>query len=333
MNNKIEVSIVSPMYNEEDNIQNTVREIQEVMESYHGDWELVLVNDGSIDKTLELAQDISRRDPRIRVISYTPNMGRGRALRSGFASARGDIIVTIESDLSWHASHILKIVRELEKDKSIDIILGSPYVSGGRTENVPLKRLLISRLGNRILGFVMKGNLKMVTQMLRGYRREVIDSLDLESEGKEIHLEIISKALACGYRVKEIPATLKGRPGGRSKFKFKATVISHLLFSFYEKPMMVFGFLGLSLFFIGVATGIYIIFLWRHGTLNPDRPLIILMLLLILGGIQIASFGVMATLLTILKKEIYKTQKEIRLLVRRIEEKQRIILGKGTEKN
>lgn len=321
MKKKIELSIVSPMFNEADNIQSTVREIKKVMKSYRRGWELILVNDGSTDNTLKLARDISRHDHHIKVISYTPNIGRGRALRTGFASAGGEIIVTIESDLSWHASHILKIVRELEKDKSIDIVLGSPYVSGGRTENVPFKRLLISKLGNKILSFVMKGDFKMATQMLRGYRREVIDSLDLESERKAIHLEIFSKALACGYRFKEIPAVLKGRPGGKSKFKFKATVISHFLFSFYERPMIVFGFLGLFLFFIGVAMGIYIIFLWRSGILNPDRPLIILMLLLILAGMQIASFGIIATFLTILKKEIYKVQKENRLLARKVEKR------------
>ena len=322
MKKKIKLSIVSPMYNEEANIKRTVSEIKKAMKSYRQSWELILVNDGSLDNTLKLAQAISRRDPHVKVLSYTPNMGRGKALRTGFAAARGEIIVTIESDLSWDATHILKIARELEKDKSVDIILASPYMEGGKTENVPFKRLLISRLGNKILSLVMKGNFKMATQMFRGYRREVIDSLDLESDRKEIHLEILSKALACGYRAKEMPAVLKGRPGGKSKFKFKTTVISHLLFSLYERPMMMFGLSGLFLIFIGALISLYIISLWWQGALNPDRPLIMIMLLLILGGMQIASFGIVATFLTILKKEIYKVQKENRLLARKIEEGQ-----------
>ena len=222
----MELSIISPMYNEEENIEQTVQEIRRVLAEYDKPWELILVNDGSVDRTLEVATRIAEQYKNVSVVSYPVNRGRGYALRTGFAHAKGKFMITIESDLSWNAEVMLEMVKKFDEDITIDIVLGSPYMKGGRTENIPLMRLTISKLGNKILGLAMKGNLNMVTQMFRGYRREVIDSLELESDRKEIHLEILSKAIAAGYRVVEIPAILKWRAKGTSKFNLKATSIS-----------------------------------------------------------------------------------------------------------
>jgi hypothetical protein len=137
----------------------------------------------------------------------------------------------------------------------------------------------------------------------------VLDSLELESDGKEIHLEILSKAMALGYRVREIPVILKGRKKGRSKFKFKKTAVSHLVFSAFEKPMIVFGFLGLLILSIGLIIGLYIAYLRFSGELTPGRPLITFAILLILGGIQILSFGFIAIQIVSLRKEILRIQK------------------------
>jgi dolichol-phosphate mannosyltransferase len=314
----MELSIVSPMYNEQDNIEGTVQEIRRVLANYEHPWELILVNDGSTDRTLEVATRIAGQYPNISVVSYPQNRGRGYALRSGFARASGNFIITIESDLSWNAESILEMLKKFEEDITIDLVLASPYMKGGRTENIPLKRLAISKLGNKILGLAIKGNLNMVTQMFRGYRREVIDALELESDGKEIHLEILSKAIAAGYRVVEIPAVLKWRAKGTSKFKLKATSISHLLFSFYEKPALLFGFIGLCMAVIGLLIGLYIIVLWQQHTLNPVRPLMTLLILFVLSGIQLAAFGFIGTQIAMLRKEIIKVQREHRLLGKKL---------------
>jgi len=316
----MELSIVSPMYNEQDNIEGTVQEIKRVLANYERPWELILVNDGSTDRTLEVATRIAGQYPNISVVSYPKNRGRGYALRSGFARASGNFMITIESDLSWNAESILEMLKKFEEDITIDLVLASPYMKGGRTENIPLKRLAISKLGNKILGLAMKGNLNMVTQMFRGYRREVIDALELESDGKEIHLEILSKAMAAGYRVVEIPAVLKWRAKGASKFQFKATSISHLLFSFYEKPALLFGLIGLCMAVIGLLIGLYIIVLWQQHTLNPVRPLMTLLILFVLSGIQLAAFGFIGTQIAMLRKEIIKVQRENRLLEQRLRE-------------
>jgi hypothetical protein len=148
------------------------------------------------------------------------------------------------------------------------------------------------------------------TGIFRAYRKKVLDSLEMESDGKEIHLEILSKAMALGFRVKEIPAILTSRKRGKSKFKFKKTATSHLIFSIFEKPMIIFGFLGLLTLGIGLLIGIYIAYLRFSGDLTPGRPLITFAILLILGGIQILSFGFIAIQIVSLRREILRIQKE-----------------------
>jgi glycosyltransferase involved in cell wall biosynthesis len=148
------------------------------------------------------------------------------------------------------------------------------------------------------------------TGIFRAYRKKVLDSLELESDGKEIHLEILSKALSLGYRVKESPAILTSRKRGKSKFKFRKTAISHLVFSVFEKPVIIFGFIGLLTLAIGFLIGIYIVYLRFSGDLTPGRPLITFALLLILGGIQILSFGFIAIQIVSLRREILRVQKE-----------------------
>lgn len=314
----ISVSVVIPAYNEEDNITTTIARVSQVMESLGGDWEIIVVNDGSTDRTLEIANQIAAQDPRIRPISYTPNAGRGRALRTGFAHAKGDIVVSTDADLSYEPKYIVDLVNELKDDASVDLVLASPYMKGGRTEGVPLGRLLISKIGNRILSLAMNGNIKTITGIFRAYRRSVLKSLELESDGKEIHLEILSRAVAVGYKVKEVPVVLTGRKKGRSKFRFRGTVISHLLFSFYERPMIVFGIIGLALLGFGSLGGVYITILRFQKTLNPERPLMTLVVILLLAGMQILSFGFVSIQIGSLRREIYRIQRENRLLSRRL---------------
>jgi dolichol-phosphate mannosyltransferase len=315
----IGISVVIPAYNEEDNIAATIAQVSRVLESLGGDWEILVVNDGSTDGTLEVAQRVAETGERVRVISYRQNAGRGKALRTGFAQVQGEIVASIDADLSYSPEIILEFVRTLQDDPEVDVVLASPYMKGGRTEGVPLLRLLVSRLGNMVLSAAMPGHIKTITCIARAYRREVLDSLELESDGKEIHLEILSKVLALGYRVKEIPAVLRNRRKGYSKFRFRITALSHLIFTFLEKPMLLFGFMGLALVLLGLVGGGYLIVLWRQQTLNPERPLMTLVVLLIVTGIQVLSFGFIGTQLMLFRREIYRVQKKNRQISRELE--------------
>ena len=245
------------MYNEEDNVLKTLSAVKDSMQSYN-DYEILAVNDGSKDNTLKLLKDFASKNPEVRVLENPVNMGMGKALRTGFENATGDIVVSIDADLSYSADHILKLASELMNDESLDIVLASPYMEGGKVKNVPFVRLFVSKVANLFVGFSIPGNLSTVTCVLRAYRKEVLDSMELESNGTEINLEILSKANANHFRIKEVPAVLEGRELGQSKLKFKAKTISHVLFSFYEKPMMLFGAIGLVICFIGAISALYL---------------------------------------------------------------------------
>jgi len=306
----MDLSVIIPMFNEAENAAITLKTVKETLAEFSGSFEIIPVNDGSTDDTLEVLKKIALQDKKTIIASYSKNIGRGMALRTGFKKANGDIIVSIDADLSYDPHYILDLVEALRTEQEIDFVLASPYMPGGGVQNVPFHRLWISRLGNKILRFAMPNRIYTSTGIFRAYRRKVLESLELESDGKEIHLEILSKALALGYRVREIPVVLTGRKKGRSKFKFRKTTLTHLVFSVFEKPMIIFGFLGLLTLGIGFLIGIYIAYLRFTGELTPGRPLITLALLFILGGIQILSFGFIALQVVSLRKEILRIQKE-----------------------
>jgi glycosyltransferase involved in cell wall biosynthesis len=306
----MDLSIVIPMFNEAENVEATLSRVKETLASFNGTYEIVAVNDGSLDNTLEILNRLAEQDGRLKIVSYSKNIGRGMALRKGFKESSGEIIVSIDADLSYSPHYILDLIETLNGEPDIDFVLASPYMPGGRVQNVPSLRLWISKLGNKILRFAMPNHIYTSTGIFRAYRKKVLDSLELESDGKEIHLEILSKALALGYRVKEVPAVLTARKRGKSKFKFKKTATSHLVFSVFEKPMIVFGFIGLLTLAIGCLIGIYIVYLRFSGDLTPGRPLITFALLLILGGIQMLSFGFIAIQIVSLRREILRIQKE-----------------------
>jgi len=306
----MDLSLIIPMFNEAENAEPTLKRVEEALASFPGTYEIIAVNDGSLDNTLDILNRFAEKDSRLRIVSYPKNVGRGMALRKGFKESSGEIVVSIDADLSYSPHYILNFVEILSKEPDIDFVLASPYMPGGEVENVPFLRLWVSKLGNKILRLTMPNRIYTSTGIFRAYRKKVLDSLELESDGKEIHLEILSKALALGYRVKESPAILTSRKRGKSKFKFRKTAISHLVFSVFEKPVVIFGFIGLLTLAIGFFIGIYIVYLRFSGELTAGRPLITFAILLILGGIQILSFGFIAIQIVSLRREILRIQKE-----------------------
>jgi dolichol-phosphate mannosyltransferase len=304
------LSIIIPMFNEAENVEATISRAEEALASFKGTYEIITVNDGSLDNTLEILNKRSGRDGRLKIVSYSKNVGRGMALRKGFKESTGEIVVSVDADLSYDPHYILDFIKILETEQDIDLVLASPYMPGGGVQNVPFLRLWISKLGNKILRFAMPNRIYTSTGIFRAYRRKVLESFELESDGKEIHLEILSKALALGYRVKEFPTILTGRKKGKSKFKFRKTTLSHLVFSVFEKPMIVFGLIGLITLGIGFLIGLYIAYLRFSGELTAGRPLITFAILLILGGIQMLSFGFIAIQIVSVRREILRIQKE-----------------------
>lgn len=312
----MEVSLILPMYNEEDNVIITLNEVKKVLQTFES-YQIVAVDDGSSDRTLELLEEYAQENPELLVLTHPVNMGMGRALRTGFEKAEGDVIVTLDADLSYEPQYITQLIQELQ-EKQLDIVIGSQYMAGGETEDIPFIRLFVSKMANKIVGYALDKNISTVTGILRAYRREVLDSIEIEATGTEINPEILSKAIAIGFEVKEIPVKLKGRKLGESKIQFRSTTISHLLFTFYEKPMILFGIIGLIMCIIGIIIAIYLFYQYLIGTLDPTRPLMFMMVLMILSGIQILIFGFVATQISLLKREIYIIQKENKLMRKKL---------------
>ena len=312
----MEVSLILPMYNEEDNVIITLNEVKKVLQTYES-YQIVAVDDGSSDRTLELLEEYARETPELLVLKHPVNMGMGRALRTGFEKAEGNVIVTLDADLSYDPQYITKLIQEIHENH-LDIVIGSQYMDGGETEDIPFIRLFVSKMANKIVGYALDKNISTVTGILRAYRKEVLDSIEIEATGTEINPEILSKAIAIGFEVKEIPVKLKGRKLGESKVQFRSTTISHLLFTFYEKPMILFGVIGLILCIIGIIIAIYLFYQYLIGTLDPTRPLMFVMILMILSGIQILIFGFVATQISLLKREIYIIQKENKLMRKKL---------------
>ena len=269
----VDISVVCPFYNEAGIIEHTVRKMLEQLRALDATWELIVVNDGSTDGAGAIAERLAGESPHLRVIGYPQNRGRGYALRTGIAAARGEIIVTTEIDLSWGERIIHDLVAAMRSWPEADIVVASPHLPGGGYRNVPAKRVWLSRIGNRVIRAAMSNAVTMNTGMTRAYRRDIIQSLPLFEDEKEFHLEVILKATAFGFRIREIPAILawtdERRAGQalrrKTSSRINRLVVSHTLFSLSANPVRYVWALSLLLFVMGLFWfGLAAVFWFRH---------------------------------------------------------------------
>ncbi|MFA5356514.1 MAG: glycosyltransferase family 2 protein [Candidatus Omnitrophota bacterium] len=313
------ISVIMPMFNESDTIQHSIDKMYSVLNSLKDDWELIVVDDGSTDNTKDIVLNMAKERGRLRLCGYPKNRGRGRALREGFDRARGDIIITTEADSSWGTGLVMELIDGLKNDPGCDLLIASPNLSGGGYKSVPLLRVFISRIGNKILRAAFSGDLTMATGMMRGYRSRAIKSLDLESDGKEIHIEILSKLMALGMTIKEIPGTIdwslqqNKKTKRRSTLKIRRTVISHLLFSFIEAPVILLGVLGAASILLGIIFGLSLVYSRFTSKDDLSRPIINLTILLIITGTQLLIFSFLAYQNKRTQNQVVRLQRDIRL--------------------
>ena len=314
---KIELSIIAPMYNEEENVIITFEKITTELDKIGKLYEIIFVNDGSTDNTYEVCKRLQQEKLEVlKVVSYFPNCGRGKALQEGFKLAKGKYVFTVDFDLSYDASHITQMYECLIRNSQIDIVLTSAYMKGGKTIGVPKNRLLISKLGNRVLSYVFPVKIATSTCVVRGYKNHVIKSLSLDSVDKEIHLEILSKAFALGYQIKEIPGVLERRKAGKSSFKFSATSQSHIIFLLTEKPAFYFRMMGMIFFILSILTGGGVLFnrIYKFSANSEFWDFISPSLVLFLLIISVLFFvvSILALLFSELRREIIKMQAMLR---------------------
>lgn len=309
----VELTVISPLYNEEPVIKSSVEKLLEALGEFNFSWELILVNDGSKDNSGKVIEAIAKNEPRIKIISYKNNRGRGYALRSGFKASEGKYVITTESDLTWGKDIIKKLYNELLASEA-DIVIASPYAKDGRLENVPAKRALLSKLGNQILKLTVPVPITMLSGMTRGYNGDLIRNIPLEEDRKEIHLEIVSKCVMLGCTFSEVPAVLRWEPptknktGRKSKFKAGKLIKSHLLFSMFEAPVILFGTLGCFLLLLGVIFGFSLAFDYflMHKVIGDRIIFILTTIFLLSSGFSMFLFCFFAYQIKMLKREIFR---------------------------
>jgi dolichol-phosphate mannosyltransferase len=244
------VSIVCPAYNEVEAIARSVERLRACLVSLPVDAEVLLINDGSTDGTVDAARRAIGADARFRILSHKANFGRGRALRTGFQEAHGAIIITTEADMSWGQEVIARMLEAFDRDPRLDAVFASPHLEGGGYRNVPWYRIVLSRIGNRVLRALYPSKVSMTTGMTRAYRAYAIQGHMFSKDGKELHLEIAHRLMTLGYRVGEVPAVLswpelvageKSRGSRTDWRKIRQLIGSHLAFGFLQGASRIIG--------------------------------------------------------------------------------------------
>lgn len=227
------LSIVIPCYNEVENIPKMLDELLPVIAGLVEEYsvQVVFVDDGSIDGTLDAFKKTFTNETlpgaEFTHLRHDVNMGLGAALRTGLSACTGSLIITTDSDGTYHFSSMPGMLKRLD---NADIVTASPYHPDGNVVGVPQYRLLLSRGSSMIYRILVQWNIHTYTCLFRAYRREVVDSIRFESNGFLAVTELLVKGRLKGYRVVEFPAVLYRRMFGVSKVKLIRTVLDHLRF-------------------------------------------------------------------------------------------------------
>jgi len=253
------VTIILPSFNEEAILRNNVeilcRYLQNLSTRYQ--WEILIINDGSRDRTGEIANELSKRYSFIRVFHHKKNRNLGGAMRTGFKNSRGEYVIVLDIDLSYSPEHIEQMLDEIEETDA-DIVIASPYMKGGKNTAVPFLRLLLSKAVNRIMRISSDLDIYTFTSMARVYKGNFIRNLNLKAISYDINPEIIQKANILRKRIVEIPAHLDWsaqKAVGKtrtSSLRIFSGILSSLVASFIFRPYMFFMAVGLFVLLLAI---------------------------------------------------------------------------------
>ncbi|MEE8185124.1 MAG: glycosyltransferase [Thermodesulfobacteriota bacterium] len=212
----MELSIIIPAHNEEGNLPVLLERITSEAEHMGIEYEVIVVNDNSTDDTEKTLSQLKEKHKRLIVINRRSKRGVGNTLREGFKTAKGEIIITMDADMSHDPQDIPRLYNKATE--GYDVVIGSRYVKGGGMDTTP-GRLILSKgfaLFSNILGLPLKD----ATTGYRAQRRDVIEALNLEATGFEIHVEIPMKAKRKGFKLCEVPIKYGRRKEGKSKLRY-----------------------------------------------------------------------------------------------------------------
>ena len=297
------LSIVIPVYNEQESLQALHRETDEVAAAEGYDLEVIFVDDGSTDDSWQRIQDLAAGDRRVYGIRFRRNFGKAAALSTGFAQARGELVITLDADLQDDPHEIPGFLAEMET--GLDVVSGWKKV-----RHDPWHKVGPSRVFNWMVSTLTGVKLHDHNCGMKCYRRQIFDEVRLYGE---LHRFVPVLAAARGYRVGELVIRHRPRRFGRSKYGAARIVKGFLdlltvkfLTGFGQRPQHLLGTLGLVSFFLGLLGLTYLAGLWVVSRLVPglevvrliDRfPAVLYSVALLLLGGQLMSIGFVAELL------------------------------------
>ncbi|HEY2386616.1 MAG TPA: glycosyltransferase family 2 protein [Candidatus Binatia bacterium] len=291
-----QLSVVVPVYNEAPNAEALVQELRATLDRLTLTAEVVLIDDGSTDETYALLVAAAGTDPRFRLVRLRRNFGQTAALAAGLDHATGSIVVTMDGDLQNDPADIPRLIDGLDA--------GADVVNGWRRDRKDpfLSRQLPSIIANAIIGATTNVRIHDYGCGIKAFRAETAKSLKLYGE---MHRFIAAIAGDLGANVTEIPVNHRPRLRGKSKYGLSRTIRVVLdlltikfLSGYSTRPIHVFGFFGMIATLLGIGiTGMLGVEKILFGVPLADRPLLLLGILLVLGGVQFVTLGLLGEML------------------------------------
>ncbi len=311
---KLDLSLVIPIYNEEENIPLLYAEIKEVLDVTSYQYEMIFIDDGSSDTSVAVLEKLSQEDEKVLVVALRRNFGQTAAMSAGFDHATGDIIITMDGDLQNDPHDIPDMVAKL--NNGYDVVTGWRY----DRQDPFISRKLPSMMANRLISWITGVSLHDYGCTLKAFRREVTENINLYGE---MHRFIPAIASGMGIDFTEVKVNHRARRFGTSKYGISRTIRVVLdlmtvkfLLSYATRPLHVFGTVGVLSAGLGFLIA-FIMTLQRFFTGDglSDRPLLLLAVLLIFMGVQFITMGLLAELVV---RTYHESQKKPIYFVRRI---------------
>ena len=305
------LSIVIPVYNEKENIKDLYNEISPVLLNMNMGSEIIFVDDGSSDGSLELLTDLFEKHEDIKVVSFRRNFGKASALMAGFKETSGDIIITMDGDLQDDPKEIPRFIEEIKK--------GFDLVSGWKFKrNDPATKTIPSKFANIVISLFTRIKLHDLNCGFKAYRRDLVDELNIYGE---LHRFIPVLAAQRGFRIGEIKINHRPRTRGKSKYGVDRLIKGFIDFmtvlfitNFMQRPSHLFATTGIIFTAGGIAINVYITYLRiSTGNIQNRFPLLMLGILLMTLGFQFVFTGLLAEMIA---KSYSKSEPDYSIKVR-----------------
>ena len=294
-----QLSIVLPIYNEEESIPHLLEELIPALEEIGQTFEIVCIDDGSSDNSFEELKKLRAQDERVRIVRFRRNFGQTAAFAAGFDRAQGEIVITMDADLQNDPADIPKLLAKIDE--------GYDVVSGWRVERWQegaksfVTRKIPSATANWLISTGTGVHLHDYGCALKAYRGEVVKSIKLYGD---LHRFIPAIASYYGVTVAEVPVNYRSRQFGSSKYGMGRIVrvildlmTVRFLLSYSTRPIQIFGLMGLVSFGLGVVIGLYLTFMKLvYGVALAERPALLLAILLVMIGVQFITMGLLGEL-------------------------------------